>query len=708
MLELLAPAGDEKNFLSAINCGADAVYLGLGDFSARKAAKNFNGENLAYYVSYAHALNVKVYVALNTLIKSSETEKFFSELNTAYQAGVDAVILQDVFLGRYIKENFKNLGLHLSTQAGINNVDGAEFALENGFDRVILARETNLKDVARISEIIETEVFVQGALCSSFSGHCYMSSFIGGNSGNRGLCKQPCRQKYDIDTKTESGKYSLSLSDLCLIEHLNDLQKAGVSSIKIEGRMRSPEYVAAATKAYRNALDGKNYDLSEIERTFNRGNYTLGYIYGQDENILSDKTQSHIGEACGKVIRVNNGEIVADKKFNDGDAFKLLRSGYEVGNAVLVNGVLKYSGDVKVGDEIRITKDFKLAERLLNVEYKKKPVYISGEFKIGKKGKLCSDNVVVETEKILESAKSAPLSEESVTINLSKTDIYPFLPVIKELTVENVFIPKSELNALRSKLYKELFYGVLNRESKTLKKLDFTEKDNDPNYENIVICDKFKDIGLKNTAFVFSPSNYDNLNLAEIDKIKKNYDAVYLYVPSFLSDSDKPIIETALKFFDGVYSDGINGLKIAEQSGKKVIAGIGLNIFNEFDIGYIKNEITADAVISQELSKQEIDKLKNHNFVFTEGSIKVMELLYCPFRRNCGNCHRKDIIKMTDEKGYNFYLRRIKINGKCRFEVYNGYKLSIPKGKYNVYNFIGDSEIEYRGKTAGNYDRGIK
>ena len=192
MVEILAPVGNLNNLISAINAGADAVYLGLKDFSARKSADNFDFEELKYAVAYAKTFNVKVYLTVNTLVKESELNDFLSAINTAYSCGVDAFILQDIFLGKFIKDIMPNAVLHLSTQAGVCNVFGAKLAKRYGFSRVILARETKLNDIEEICKIIETEVFIQGALCTSLSGHCYFSSFIGGNSGNRGYCKQPC------------------------------------------------------------------------------------------------------------------------------------------------------------------------------------------------------------------------------------------------------------------------------------------------------------------------------------------------------------------------------------------------------------------------------------------------------------------------------------------------------------------------------------
>ncbi|MGN0817884.1 MAG: peptidase U32 family protein, partial [Candidatus Coproplasma sp.] len=235
--EILAPAGDEESAYAAINAGADAIYLGLTAFSARSSAKNFDLSSLEKLISYAHALGVKIYVAMNTLVKDGEVESFINGAISAHNAGADAIIIQDIFLGKYLKQTYPQIVLHLSTQAGVNNVYGALLAREYGFDRVILARETRLEDIKSIAKIIETEVFIQGALCSCFSGQCYLSSFAGGNSGNRGKCKQPCRKLYSIDRKGwDERAYRISLSDLSVGEDIKKLIDAGVYSFKIEGR----------------------------------------------------------------------------------------------------------------------------------------------------------------------------------------------------------------------------------------------------------------------------------------------------------------------------------------------------------------------------------------------------------------------------------------------------------------------------------------
>ena len=237
MLEILAPAGNYDSALAAINNGANGIYLGLSSsFSARQGADNFDAEAFCAIILRAHLCGVKVYVALNTVVKSGqEIQNFFKDLLFAWNEGADAIILQDPFLGKLVNETYPQIVLHLSTQAGVCNIDGAKFAKECGFSRVILARETPMAEIVKIAEIIETETFVHGALCTCFSGQCYFSSFVGGNSGNRGRCKQPCRKKYAYNRNENTEKnYALSLSDLCVGEDIQKLINAGVISFKID------------------------------------------------------------------------------------------------------------------------------------------------------------------------------------------------------------------------------------------------------------------------------------------------------------------------------------------------------------------------------------------------------------------------------------------------------------------------------------------
>lgn len=703
MFELLAPAGNAECFFAAINNGANAVYIGLSDFSARKNAENFTKENIRYYVAYAHVFNVKVYVAVNTLVKNAEFDKFVSTVKYAYEAGADAFIVQDVFLAETLKNTFPEIVLHLSTQGGVNNVEGAEYALSKGFSRVILARETQINEIKEIAKLTETEVFVHGALCSSFSGHCYISSFVGGNSGNRGLCKQPCRRAYTLESSENKGKYAISLSDLCLIDKLKDLKEAGVKSVKIEGRMRTPEYVASVVKAYRKAIDEGVSDTTEIKKTFNRGDFTSGYPFGAAADIISDKIQNHKGLKVGLVGKLSQNDritVETDGTFDAGSGFKIIRNGYEVGNAVALSRgkVLAYKGNVKIGDQVNITKDVGLATELLE-KTKKVPVEILVNATEGDYLTTVCGEYVVKSDRILEKAKTHPITEKELSLNFSKTDKYPFLPNVKAIVVGEPFIVKSALNNLRAALYEKLFYGNSKTRTVDIESLEIPKSryELSDNY-NLLISDDLSD-KKRGYTFVYFPNNYD--------VIEKKKHSAYLFVPSFLTDGDIVKIKELSEYFDGFYADGLSGVAIAESLSKPFITGLGLNVFNKFDESALLAEGAKAITVSKELSLQEISDFGADRVVFTNGNIMLAELLYCPYGRNCKNCNRKNINELTDELGHKFSVRRYKINGRCRFEIYNGTVLNVSTDIYGgkLINLVGLDADTKRLIINGKYDK---
>ena len=277
--EILAPVGGSEQLKAAVRCGCDAVYFGLPDFNARRNADNFAGEGLEDTIAYCHDAGVRVYVTVNTLVRDDELEAVHDTVDAAARCGADAIIVQDLAVASYAKRCWPDLPLHASTQMAVCNAEGVRKLLEYGFKRVVLARELTLQEIREITAETgaDCEVFVHGAHCMSVSGNCYMSSMFGGRSGNRGLCAQPCR----LDWKIRGKDHALSLKDMCYIPHMQDLWDAGVSSLKIEGRMKRPEYVAAAVTACRQALDGGEPDLETLRSVFSRSGFTDGYLTGR-------------------------------------------------------------------------------------------------------------------------------------------------------------------------------------------------------------------------------------------------------------------------------------------------------------------------------------------------------------------------------------------------------------------------------------------
>ncbi len=283
MLEILSPCGSPESLDAALNAGTDAVYLGLSSFSARKNAANFSFDELKSGVKKAHRQGVKVYAAINTLVFDDEIKELEKTVLQAEEANVNAVIVQDLGVTSVIKKTAPSLKLHASTQMTVTSASGAEFAKKYGFKRVVLPRELSFEEIKKITSAvdIETEVFVHGALCVCLSGQCLLSAVIGGRSGNRGLCAQPCRLNYTCGERDNV----LSLKDLSLIDELKRLEEVGVTSAKIEGRMKRPEYVEAASGQCKAALSGQKTDTQLLRSVFSRSGFTKGYFDGSFSNM---------------------------------------------------------------------------------------------------------------------------------------------------------------------------------------------------------------------------------------------------------------------------------------------------------------------------------------------------------------------------------------------------------------------------------------
>lgn len=309
--EILAPAGGEAQLRAAVLCGADAVYLGLRGFNARAGAENFDENTLPQTVGWCHARGVRVYITLNTLVTDRELPQWLHSLDAVAAAGVDGVLVQDLGLAKIIRQRYPTLPLHASTQMTIHNLAGARLLEEMGFAQVVLARELSKEEIAAIcaGTSMRCEVFVHGALCMSVSGQCYLSSVLGERSGNRGRCAQPCR----LDFKSHGRGYALSLKDLTLTDRLRELEALGVASFKIEGRLKRPEYVAAAVTACRQSLAGEAPDLETLQSVFSRSGFTDGYYTGQrDLSMFGTRTREDAAaaaEVLGKLSALTRNEV---------------------------------------------------------------------------------------------------------------------------------------------------------------------------------------------------------------------------------------------------------------------------------------------------------------------------------------------------------------------------------------------------------------
>lgn len=685
MYEILAPAGNKECALAAIDGGADAIYLGYSAFSARAGADNFDLDGLKEIVDYARIFGVKVYVTMNTLVKEEELNDFLSTLVAVHNLGADAILLQDIFLGKAVHERYPDIVLHLSTQAGVNNLPGALLAKEYGFSRVVLARETAVKEIAEIAKVVETEVFVQGALCTCFSGQCYFSSFAGGNSGNRGRCKQPCRKKYTYDRAEKNTCYALSLSDLNVGEKIALFADMGVVSFKIEGRMRRPEYVAAAVRYYRALLSGEDgaQALSDLKRTYNRGNYTQGLAFGQDKRFLSTAVQGHIGEKVG-VIKVINGKYYVEsrEKFTAGDGFKILRGGEEVGGGSFAGadkrGFFLYSRErLKNGDGVFVTTDTALNERLLSSRRQKR---VDVCVLVNENGFLTAsgEGISLRSEFCLQPARTHALTEEELVACFLKTDA-PYSARVEAKTEGAFFAAKSTLNAFRREFYGKIYEKLTENKNKQYEFTPFSSPAirSGKGGKLAVIGSDFT--GIRADIYILKP--YDYTKRDRYEKITAVKGEKYLYLPAFMNGEEIAFAEENLSSFDGVYAEGTYGTEIAKRAGKKLFAGTGFNLTNKN--GASQAGFTYYA-LSKELDFSEQRALAGENaFVLSAGSLKLMDLIYCPFGKKCASCEDRDFYTLTDENGRKFTVRRYK-GTSCRFELFNCAPLVSPQSFANT------------------------
>ena len=499
--ELLAPAGGMEQLKAAVENGADAVYLGGKAFNARINAENFYDDELNAGLEYAHVRGAKIYMAMNTLISDSEMDEALEYAASVYNDGVDALIVQDIGFAGLLSKYMPEIPLHFSTQGTIYNMAGVEAAENLGFKRVILARELSLIEIKTIcdSTKLETEVFIHGALCISYSGQCQMSSLIGGRSGNRGTCAQPCRLPYSLIRKTGrneeklmSNGYILSPKDLCTIDHMAELVGTGVTSLKIEGRMKSPEYVAVVTGKYRKYLDMyaekkgiykgslvEENDRIELEQVFNRGGFTTGYLLNKPgKDILSGEIPKHQGILIGRIVGRDEDKRYVDIELSS----KLsLGDGIEIRNMQLPGNVVTYmknkgkkvvigekgdmltvgyiDGEVSIGDAVYKITDKELMKKA-QITYLQKPsrkVLVNLEFTAlrNKTAKLVIEDIdgnIVEAESFNppEEALTRALTIETVKDQMVKTGGTPFSVGKTKINIdEGISIPVSELNRIR-------------------------------------------------------------------------------------------------------------------------------------------------------------------------------------------------------------------------------------------------------------------
>ncbi len=487
--ELLAPASGWLQLKAAIHNGADAVYIGGALFNARMKADNFSMGEIEDAIEYAHERNVKVYVTLNTLIRDGELAKAFAYANDLYRFGADGLIIQDMGIARLIHKYLPGMHMHLSTQGTVYNEWAVQFVGEMGFDRIVPAREVSLEEMKRLAAAchkrdMTMEVFVHGALCMCYSGQCQMSRLQGGRSGNRGLCAQPCRLEYVDDKGRKS--HALSPKDLCLIDDIPALCEAGVDSLKIEGRLKSPEYVAVVTRTYRKYLDlygagDLRYtvdpdDRKALRQIFNRGDFTTGYLYeNPGEELLSGTSPKNQGLYAGRVVDIRqvHGKGKDKRKLIDidmrgsesgrlslGDGVELPNTGNIVTYLEKLSGgrvrIGDFKGDINIGDVVRkVTDREQIKEAMDSIDkeglVRKIPVKMTFVAAEGEKPRLELDGAVtVMGDQVLEHAQNKPADPDRIRQQLQKLGGTPFVSSDTDVTLYGEpMVPISVVNQLR-------------------------------------------------------------------------------------------------------------------------------------------------------------------------------------------------------------------------------------------------------------------
>lgn len=492
-VELLAPAGGPEQFKAAVNAGCDAVYLGGSLFNARIGAGNFTLDEIKDALDYGHLRHVKTYVTMNTLLDDGDIPKAVKFASKLYAMGVDALIIQDYGLGYAIHEALPDFELHLSTQATVCSPRGVLAAQELGYKRIVLSRECTLDEIRASAEVGEVEVFIHGALCICYSGQCQLSRYIGGRSGNKGMCAQPCRLPYtyrDAAGRTALGTNPLSPKELCLLDDIPGLIEAGAASFKIEGRMKSPEYVATVVSIYRKYIDQYyetgRINVSEKDRTallqvFNRDGFTRGYLNGDPgDSLMTRGVPKNSGVLVGKISKNSGKSLTAEiRAFEAIKMHDVLEVRSNTGNTSFKVTYLKEDpkrkglltvGDLKdkvfSGDKVYrlISQDLldQAAETIGNP--KKVPVDIFLLAKLGQPIKLTAKDpetglsfTVSDPEILAQPAMKAALRKEDILKQLRKTGDTPFYLKDAEILMdENIFAPVSALNALRRELLKGL------------------------------------------------------------------------------------------------------------------------------------------------------------------------------------------------------------------------------------------------------------
>ena len=698
-VELLAPAGNMENLKYAVMAGCDAVYLGLKKFGARAFSSNFSDSEFIEAVNYCHLYGVKVYVTLNTIIYDYEVEDFLETVDFIHKNNVDAVLIQDLGMLDLVRKTYPNLEVHASTQMHIHNLDGVKVLERLGIKRAVLARETSIDTIKYIKENsnIELEVFVHGALCVSYSGECLMSKFIGGRSGNRGECAGACRLSYDVvddnNNILNKNKYPISTKDLNTIYYIDKLIESGVASLKIEGRMKSREYVYMVVKLYRDTID--NYyktgkvivnedDLLKLKKIFNR-EYTKGFLFNIKNNeLINSYRPNHMGVNVGKVLNYKNGyaTILLTDHVSIGSGLRVLsKNNKDVG--ILVNEFYKkdklvkdaYKNDIisiKVHDKVYkddivvITNDKSISNDIEEyIKNNKRKVLISGKVscKLGNIILEVSDGVnkvVVSSNNVFKSINKSTTKEDiSIKLNKLLNTVYKFNSL--DINIDsNLFIPLKEINGLKNDM-------VMLLNNKRLYKINYVKS------KYYIDLPDFK----KEELITCYTNNINNLDM--------KYDIVY---------TDNNCLPRVIDKYENY-----NNVMIGELGGfnkcSNVTTDVSFNVVNSYAVAFLHNMGSSCVTLSYEMTDSDIENLVN-SYINRYNKRPNLELIVYGYpvimcsKYSLNKEYNKDILYLKDR--FNNKFRVITKNNIMYVYFYNKidkydkkyYEIGINRLRFNL------------------------
>lgn len=637
MLELLSPAGSVDALRAAVCNGADAVYLGLEKFNARHGAKNFLLEDLAETVRYCHVRGVKVHLTLNTLVSDRELPEMAKTVAAAARAGVDAFIVQDFGVVDVCRSVAPKVAIHASTQMSIHSLEGVREAAALGITRVVLARELPRDDIAFICQRspVEIEVFAHGALCMCYSGQCYMSSVIGRRSGNRGQCAQPCRLPYGFDHFEE--KYPLSLKDNCLIAYLRDLERLGVASVKLEGRMKRPEYVATVTNIYRRAIDGErpgDEEMRALRAAFSRQGFTQGYYLGQ----------------TGPAMFGTRGTGEEDRQL-----MQAARASYE-------------------NTELQ-----RVPVRFYVIAARNQPLMLAAQ---DESGNVCKAEGAVPTD-----AVSRELTEEELAARLQKTGGTPYRCTGVRCRLDRgLRVPAAEINRLRREALAQLSAVRGRREPAELGALPplptFRGSKNPPRLTVSVL--KTEQITRKmrqmQPAVLYAPLSEITAHPDLYRKLAQEL-TVAAVLPRVTRDDEAPALLSALHIVGAlgihrVLLGNLGQVPLARARGMELAGDFGLNLYNSRAMQLPKALGFVSATASFEMTLPQIRDLSKPlpTELIAYGRLPLMLTENCLMRNRTGDCTcQTHPARLVDRIGEEF--RIVRDCGTCRNVILNGRKL---------------------------------